>query len=185
MKTVPKRCSTDGNAAARTFQKSYQAAVWSLLAGTPPPLDIRGRKNGTLSHSSLFFGQMPLWKYYMNFDNMLAKLVTLQHFRCLYEGTLLSLWHNCLLNLAVEMNWLTLIFLQLFFSQLTQFVLYWMCWLLLCVARPQRGRYAQKALAKPLGLTVYLVFLLQPVTLACVRFQAESGNYLACFHCYF
>lgn len=116
MKTVPKRCSTDGNTAARTFQKSYQAAVWSLLAGTPPPLDIRGRKNGTLSHSSLFFGQMPLWKYYMNFDNMLAKPVTLQRFRCLYEGTLLSLWHNCLSNLAVEMNRLTLIFLQLFFS---------------------------------------------------------------------
>lgn len=39
-----------------------------------------------------------------------SKPVTLQRFCCLYEGTLLSLWHTCSLNPAVEMNWLTPIF---------------------------------------------------------------------------
>jgi len=40
---------------------------------------------------------------------MLAKPASFQHFCCLYESISLSLWYACLLNLAVEMTWLTLI----------------------------------------------------------------------------
>lgn len=66
-----------------------------------------------------------------------SKPVTLQHFCCLYEGTLLSLWHTCLLNPAVEMNWLTPIFFAGVFLLVDP-----VCLLLdvLCVARAERGQ---------------------------------------------
>lgn len=76
-------------------------------------------------------------------------------------------------------------FSQFLFFQLTQFVFYRMCWGLLYAKRPQWGRYAQRALAKPSGLTVYLVFLLPPVALASARFQAESSEYSECCSCCF
>lgn len=76
-------------------------------------------------------------------------------------------------------------FLKLLYSQLTQFIPLLDLWCLLYAVRPQWGRYAQQVLAKPLGFTVCLVFLLHPVMLACVRFQAESSDYSGCCSCYF
>lgn len=141
MKTVPKRCCTDGNAAARTFQKSYQATALSLLKACNPTaflLSLRGYFACPLTHLLLKSCS----------GNELA------YTDFFFAGVFLPVDPVCLL-LDV-----------------------------LCVARAERGRYAQKALAKPLGLTVCLVFLLRPVMLACVRFQAESSNHLACCRCY-
>lgn len=56
MKTVPKRCCTDGNAAARTFQKSYQATALSLLKACNPTaflLSLRGYFAFPLTHLPL------------------------------------------------------------------------------------------------------------------------------------
>ena len=129
----------------------------------------------------LFFGQMLLWKYNMNFGDILAKPISSQHFCCFAFPLIHLALKSCSGN---DLDY-TDFFLQLLFSQLTQFIFYWMCWCLLYAKRPQWGRYAQRVLAKPLGLTVYLVFLLHPVTLAYVRFQAESSGYPERCSCYF
>ena len=132
----------------------------------------------------LFFGQMLLWKYSKNFGDTLAKPISSPHF-CSFAFPLIHLaLKSCSGNDLVYTNFF-FFFLQLLFSQLTQFIFYRMCWCLLYAKRPQWGRYAQRVLAKSSGLTVYLVFLLHPVTLAYVRFQAESGDYSECCSCYF
>lgn len=86
----------------------------------------------------------------------------------------------------MKITWTTLIFFpQLLYSQLTQFIPLLDFGCLQYAVKPQWGRYAQQVLAKPLGLTACLVFLVHPVVLACVRFQAESSDYSGCCSCYF